>query len=451
MRSLSALFSLASLLPQASADSSSPTAVKKLAPGSNDKILREHLAFAPLHILSPRQAADAAISFLDDQDDELLAHNGTARFYRPAFAPHSEESRDTLLRRAAEALALLQRRSSCPKGMNSCSDIDSEVKCCQDGTYCVDVGSAVAGGIACCPDGASCGGGVGACPDGATSCSEELGGGCCIPGYVCQGLGCVPSAAATQSRTAVQSTTQDRAPTTMTTTQVTTIEGSPSTVIVTLTVTERPTAEPTTETETEVVTASEEPTTASESETETETETESESETSDETATVTATATATGTVTGVAPYRPTGTSVTSSSDEETQTGCPTGFYGCLATHGGGCCRTDRDCDTHDCPAPSTTIVSDGATIVVLATDAPPAPGPTSTCADGWFLCGKNAGPVAGCCPDGYDCGTASCFTVQASETGRVQKEFPQADTGVHEKPTLTVAVLAMVFVCFTLA
>lgn len=40
------------------------------------------------------------------------------------------------------------------------------------------------------------------------------------------------------------------------------------------------------------------------------------------------------------------------------------------------------------------------------------------------MCGDSGGPVAGCCPSGYDCGTASCFTVQASETQEVQKELP---------------------------
>ncbi|RGP68112.1 gpi anchored [Fusarium longipes] len=415
------LLSLAALLPrQTAAESSSPTAIKKLAPGSNEKLLREHLAFDPLQVLSPRDAAAAALSFLDEQDEELLKLNGTQRFYRPAFAPHSEESRDGMLRRAAEALALLQRRSSCPKGMNICSNIDPEVKCCQEGTYCVDVGDSVVGGVACCPDGASCDGGVGSCPSDAASCPEELGGGCCIPGYVCQGLGCVPSSVATPTSTA-------QAP--ITTTQE---------------ITEEPTVGPTTETEAETTTE-EEPTTVSEAETETELGSETQG-------TATASTTATGSVTGIAPYRPTGTSVTTSSeDEETQTGCPTGFYGCLATHGGGCCRTDRNCDTHDCPAPSTTIVTDGATVVVLATDAPPAPGPSSTCAGGWFLCGTDAGPVPGCCPDGYECGTASCFTAIASETARLQKEFPEAATAGHEKPAVMMAMAAMVFVYLALA
>ncbi|KAF4975263.1 hypothetical protein FZEAL_7930 [Fusarium zealandicum] len=455
MRSVSALFalpaSLVVLLSQAVAEAGSPTAVRKLPPNCGEKLLREHLAFAPLQVLSPREAAEAAVSFLDEQDDEFLVLSGTGRFFRPAFAPHSEESQESLLRRAAEALALLQRRSGCPNGMNSCSSIESDVKCCQDGTYCVDVGNAVAGGIACCPNGASCGGGVGSCPSDATSCSEELGGGCCIPGYVCQGLGCVPSASATPTKTAVQSSTEGETPQTITTTQTTIIEGNPSTVVVTLVVTETPSAEPTTETTTQVVTASEEETTSEEEATsEPETETDTETETEPDTQTQTTIATATGSVTGAAPYRPTGTSMTSSEDEDTQTGCPTGFYGCLATHGGGCCRTDRDCDTHDCPAPSTTIVSDGATIVVLATDAPPAPGPKSTCASGWFLCGDDAGPVAGCCPSGYDCGTASCYTAQASATGSVQKEFPEADASTRERPALMLASVAVFFACAAL-
>ncbi|KAM5364032.1 hypothetical protein ACJZ2D_011711 [Fusarium nematophilum] len=401
MRSVSAFFALpASLivfLSQASADSGSPTAVRKLPPNSGEKLLREHLAFAPLRILSPREAAAAAaISFLDEQDDESLALNGTERFFRPAFAPHSEEARDGVLRRAAEALALLQRRSSCPEGMNSCSDIDSDVKCCQEGTYCVDVGDAVAGGVACCPDGASCGGGVGSCPSDATSCSEELGGGCCIPGYVCEGLGCKCTKRFSNTNENfrgefyTRSVSHDH-------------HDHPDDYYRGKALHSRRHID--------------------------------------------------RSVTGAAPYRPTGTSVTETSDDEdTQTGCPTGFYGCLATHGGGCCRTDRDCATYDCPAPSTTIITDGATIVVLATDAPPAPGggPTSTCADGWFLCGEDAGPVAGCCPTGYDCGTASCYTVQASQTGRVQKEFPEADMSIREKPSLMLAGVAAAFMCLIL-
>lgn len=43
------------------------------------------------------------------------------------------------------------------------------------------------------------------------------------------------------------------------------------------------------------------------------------------------------------------------------------------------------------------------------------------------MCGRDAGPRAGCCPSGYDCGTASCFTVEQSQTQVVQKEQPEKD------------------------
>lgn len=207
----------------------------------------------------------------------------------------------------------------------------------------------------------------------------------------------VTSTSTTVTETEVQTSTEGQSFETITTTRTTIIEGEPSTVIVTLTVTRYPSVEPTTKTTTEIITA-----------TETESETETESDTS--------TRTATETATGEPPWRPT---ITSESDAgETQTGCPTGFYGCLATHGGGCCRTDRNCETHSCPAPSsTTVVSNGVTIVVPADNVPTA---ASTCADGWFLCGDSGGPVPGCCPRGYECATASCY----NQTEAVQKELP---------------------------
>lgn len=178
------------LSPSASGESVFPTAIKKLPPDSSEKLLPEHLAFAPLHLLTPSEAAAAAILFLEAQDADFNPLNGTTRRHRPAFALHHDQGEDNMLRRAAEALAFLERRQACPAGMNSCSNIGSPNKCCQEGTYCVEVSDASVGQVACCPDGASCGGGVGNCPSDATGCAAELGGGCCIPGYVCRGAGC---------------------------------------------------------------------------------------------------------------------------------------------------------------------------------------------------------------------------------------------------------------------
>lgn len=394
----------------------SPTALRKLAPDANEKIFPQHLAFASL---SFGDAALAAHQFLDAQDAssqpqrQRQQQQHQPRPYRPAFARHHTETEDNALRRAAEALALLQRRAAaCPSGMTGCSAIGQPNKCCQDGTVCTRVDDASVGGIACCPHGSSCGGRVGACPPDATSCAADLGGGCCIPGYVCQGMGCVPSASATATTTTVVATsTHAPSATTVTSTQTTWVDGAPSTVIVTQTITLTSSRTATTKTTTQTVT-----------------ESESESKGG---------SSSSSTVTGGAPWRPTGTASSESSatatttaeETSTQEGCPTGFYGCLATHGGGCCQTDRDCQTHSCPPQaSTMVVSDGKTVVVPASDVPSTA--TSTCASGWFLCGTDAGARAGCCPSGYNCGTASCFSMSASQTGSVQKEQPKKDVGM---------------------
>lgn len=218
---------------------------------------------------------------------------------------------------------------------------------------------------------------MGECPSEAVSCPASLGGGCCIEGFVCQGVGCVrPGETSTReiSTSTRESSTEVE--------ETSTSSQEPST-----------TEEPTT---TEAETTSEEATQETTQEPKTR-----ETETSESTITS-------------APE--------SSSSQE---GCPTGFYGCLATHGGGCCRTDRNCETFDCPAPSSTTLGDGSPTVVVAGSE--VPDTTETCAGGWSLCGEEGGPTAGCCPDGYQCGSVSCFTVEASSTERVQKEFPDED------------------------
>lgn len=162
---------VASATPGLAADQA-PTALRKQAPDSNYKILAHHLAFAPL-------------------DVDLFGVDNTTTLtkrFQPPFGLHESES--SIFHRAAVALSLLQRRSSCPSGMSSCDAIGAPNKCCSTGTTCTSVQDSTVGHVACCPDSSSCGGNVGKCPSGAVTCPAELGGGCCIPGYVCQGVGC---------------------------------------------------------------------------------------------------------------------------------------------------------------------------------------------------------------------------------------------------------------------
>ena len=283
-----------------------------------------------------------------------------------------------LYRRASEALAHLQRRQwACPSGTASCSDIGYPYSCCSTGETCYVVTDTGLGPVGCCPSGSTCGGAVTSCSSSSTACPSSLGGGCCIEGYACAGIGCVKvgsSSTTTIARTSATSSTP-----------------TPTTSISTSTTT---------------------PSTSS---------------------TSTSSTTFTGS-SGVAPVKPTGTDTDSSLPSGY---CPTGYYACLAVAGGGCCQTGRDCQTTSCApaAASTTIVNtNGITVVVpesAASAAAAAATAASTCASGWFMCGTNsasasasAGPVAGCCPSGYSCGTASCTMTSASSTAQVQKELP---------------------------
>ena len=120
-----------------------------------------------------------------------------------------------------------------------------------------------------------------------------------------------------------------------------------------------------------------------------------------------------------APFRP-----TSSSTNGFSTYCPTGFYACLASVGGGCCQTGRDCQTTSCPPVAmTTIVNGGGITIVVPADGASA-ATTGSCANGWFMCGSDAGPLPGCCPSGYNCGTASCSVLVDGATATVAKALP---------------------------
>lgn len=141
-------------------------------------------------------------------------------------------------------------------------------------------------------------------------------------------------------------------------------------------------------------------------------------------------ATITGGLSGdgaVPPLRP-----TSSTPAELSTYCPTGFYACSASAGGGCCQTGRDCATAACPSQTyTTVVTAGGVTVVVPVPTVTEAVVTSSCATGWFLCGPAAGDEAGCCPSGYSCGTASCSRATIGGTATLAKELPGSASRVR--------------------
>ncbi|KAI0446186.1 hypothetical protein F4803DRAFT_56905 [Xylaria telfairii] len=382
-----------------------PTAVRKMSADEGEKFMPEYYAFAPADFYGGNPQAPLQLrtrelyALLTPEEEALLAANSSAALvFRPPFPRHydhrarspegrrrsQEKDSRSLYRRTVEVLARLRGREfTCPAGTHVCSNIDEPNYCCTDGTTCFVVENAPdAGNVGCCPDGQTCGGSVAACADGNTACPAQDGGGCCIPGFVCADIGCVQSTSYVTSST---TPTQTPTPTSSSSTTTTTTSTTPSS-----------STQPTTSTP-QVTT----PTSTSDSST-----------------------SASGT--GLPPVRPTSSGPNTSTPTTTGDYCPTGFYACLATAGSGCCRTGRDCSTTSCPpVASTTIITHGATIVVPLTDAQAAAATsTATCANGWFLCGAGAGAVAGCCPSGYVCGTASCTLSAATATATVQKELP---------------------------
>jgi hypothetical protein len=130
------------------------------------------------------------------------------------------------------------------------------------------------------------------------------------------------------------------------------------------------------------------------------------------------------------PDRPTGISTVTSATRGDDV-CPTGFYACSAVYHGGCCRTGRDCDTTSCPVTSsTTIISDGVTIVApVATTTELAGG--NRCAKGWFHCADTVG--GGCCPVGFACGASCTATDSAAATTVAKAQATSSGDGVMQR------------------
>lgn len=144
----------------------------------------------------------------DDEEAMLLANSSTTISYRSPFALHTDDETFALHRleargrisgrdsAAAAALAALQKRQfACPTGTSDCSSIGYPNSCCGTDETCFKIEDTGLGPVGCCPNGDTCGGTISGCNSPNTPCAEHQGGdyeggGCCIPDYVCAGIGC---------------------------------------------------------------------------------------------------------------------------------------------------------------------------------------------------------------------------------------------------------------------
>lgn len=378
-----------------------------------------------------------------------------------------------------------KRGFQCPAGTTACTSIDRPNSCCATGSTCQIVQDTGLGDVGCCPSGQVCAGSLSTCESGYTSCPNNLGGGCCIPGYGCYDVGCVQTSTATVLTLPSASTTTVTSYTTITPSVSSTPSPSTSTTTTTSTTAAQSpsTLSPEVSTVTRTVTVTSTPdvltcssgyqscpaslgggccptdrscgsincppstTSSSSSATAAPPVRPTTLTTIDETTTTTLSASSQATPTSTSP------TTTSTSGSTTVTGCPTGFYACSAYYQGGCCQTGRNCDTTSCPAgASTTLVnSDGLTIVAPTGSGITAPGTTLTgaCAKGWATCAASLG--GGCCPSGYQCGATSCA---ASATGGAGtgKMAPNSATGsLHTSRVLALALSTTWVMCIIFA
>lgn len=196
-----------------------PTAVRKMPADQGAKFHHEYCAFedSPHQMpqgvshgifapdTPPPPAALAARSTHDTDDARRLWANSSAELsvrapFGVLFGSDEQQTEDrekrdqekwNILRRAASALSQLnQRQWACPRGTTSCAAIGFPHSCCGQDETCMAVDDTGLGPVGCCPAGATCSGGISGCAGGSTACDSEVGGGCCIPGWVCQGVGC---------------------------------------------------------------------------------------------------------------------------------------------------------------------------------------------------------------------------------------------------------------------
>lgn len=418
-----------------------PVGVKKMSTDESEMFWPEYWQFED--DLEPSTLPEltnwnAPIQARTEDDDALLSINASTLYFRPPFALHmeSEEDLDYLEERrsswleskrdSAQVLDHLEKRGfTCPTGTNSCSSIGYPNSCCTVDETCFVIQDTGLGPVGCCPNGSTCGGTITTCAAGNTGCPDNLGGGCCIPSYVCSGPGCqsVPSfcfyAAANihpgilNPSIAVGITTIITIGGASSSAEASTITTTPASSVPSSTtcppsfqscpaslgggccssdrVCESFSCGPATST------------------------------TSTTTRQAASSTRSTVTATGVLPVRP--TSITSSAPASTPPGlgCPGGYYACSAFYPGGCCRIGRDCSSTDCPATqSTTIISSEATIAVPVGSAATVNTQSGSCATGWASCPASLG--GNCCPSGFACGTASCSSISGTATVTSSKE-----------------------------
>ncbi|KAI9760312.1 MAG: hypothetical protein M4579_001716 [Chaenotheca gracillima] len=117
----------------------------------------------------------------------LLLHTDDQTSLNPHFKRDLPYYSSLFARSPRAAFAALRKRAfECPAGTKDCSSVGRATNCCGQGEVCQMLSNTgTDSDVGCCPEGQTCSGSLGKCDAGFTRCSDNIGGGCCIPLYVC--------------------------------------------------------------------------------------------------------------------------------------------------------------------------------------------------------------------------------------------------------------------------
>ncbi|CAP72677.1 uncharacterized protein PODANS_2_1080 [Podospora anserina S mat+] len=154
-----------------------PTAIRKMPPNNPSLKFHSHFcAFDPSQT-SPSNSSAAV----------LLPRDGTS-FSAPLRAVYNPPPPASPNPQRRGVLGVSKRQWSCPTDTLLCSNIGYPNTCCHEGSTCIKIPDTGLGPVGCCPDNTQCTGGVTSCGEGGVGCPSEVGGGCCLKGWVCGGL-----------------------------------------------------------------------------------------------------------------------------------------------------------------------------------------------------------------------------------------------------------------------
>ncbi|KAF2707088.1 hypothetical protein K504DRAFT_410951 [Pleomassaria siparia CBS 279.74] len=372
-----------------------PVGVKKMSGDPGEMFFLDNWIFADDEVDKRDSDTDGS-----ELETKTLV-NGTILAMSP-LRPHIEQNLFDPLLRIAPRASLFARGFACPEGTKACTSLGAPNSCCGTSDTCINVPDTGFGTVGCCAQGQSCAGTI-SCETskGYTSCPGSSNGGCCLPGYVCSGVGCVFAAT---SITYVNPSTS-AAP------------SSSSTAIIVVPTT--PSVLPSSSSSIQTCTSGFFSCAAAQNGgcCRNGQQCGTSGSCLDTSTTISQTPSA--------PVRPTGDSAITTSSAPSNSVCPIGFYVCSAYYPSGCCRVGSDCQTTgSCiPTASVTVVSSDGVVVVAPTGASLASVQGGTCPSAWYSCAASAG--GNCCPNGYACGDQCTATASASHS-IISKVTPSA-------------------------